>query len=103
MSEYPEHDKLHAIHERSQAIGEFLEWLNSEGVFLCREHEHTSDCYAEGDDIWDDIWITCDYRSGEMVSDCVSIEKRLAAYFDIDLKKIAEEKDQMLDAIRSRQ
>lgn len=24
----PEHDKLHRVKERSQTIGEFLEWLN---------------------------------------------------------------------------
>jgi hypothetical protein len=30
LNDYPEHDKLHKIHEQSQAIGEFLEWLQWE-------------------------------------------------------------------------
>lgn len=35
MSEYPEHDRLRAVHGESQAQGEFLEWLTSEkGIYL---------------------------------------------------------------------
>jgi hypothetical protein len=50
MSDYPEHDKLRAIHEQSQAIGEFLDWLRSpvdeggKGV-----HLHTRETWTEPD------------------------------------------------------
>ena len=27
---YPEHEKLQAVNEKSQAIGEFLDWLRDE-------------------------------------------------------------------------
>lgn len=31
MSDYPEHDRLSAIKDESQAQGEFLQWLSDEG------------------------------------------------------------------------
>ena len=36
MSDYPEHDKLRAIADQTQAIGEFIEWLEGKGIFLAR-------------------------------------------------------------------
>jgi hypothetical protein len=37
MSQYPEHDKLVAVQEQSQTIGEFLEWLTGvKGYRLAR-------------------------------------------------------------------
>lgn len=34
--EYPEHDKMSAIKNESQAIGAFLEWLLAGGVEICK-------------------------------------------------------------------
>jgi hypothetical protein len=34
MDPYPEHTKLHAVKDASQAQGEFIEWLSSKGIFL---------------------------------------------------------------------
>jgi len=31
---YPEHTKLHAVAERTQAVGEFLEWLQGQDIHL---------------------------------------------------------------------
>jgi hypothetical protein len=42
-SAYPEHEKLRAVADQTQAIGEFTEWLESKGIFLAR--------YAEGSEI----------------------------------------------------
>jgi len=45
----PELNKLKAVHERSQACGEFLEWLNQEKkVVLAQFHRHTDGCYDMG-------------------------------------------------------
>lgn len=74
MSDYPEHDKLSAISDQSQTIGEFLDmgdWT------LCRFDRE-----------WDE------FRP-------VSIEAALAEWFGIDRAKIAAEKDAMLVAIRA--
>lgn len=31
---WPEHEKLHAVVDRSQAIGEFIEWIESQGFTI---------------------------------------------------------------------
>lgn len=47
MSKYPEHDKLAAIQDQTQAIGEFLEWCaDEEGVYLMSTEGGGSRPYA---------------------------------------------------------
>lgn len=43
MSDYPEHDKMSEVAEQTQVIGEFLEWLTSEGVQLMIWREDMTD------------------------------------------------------------
>jgi predicted amidophosphoribosyltransferase len=31
---YPEHEKLKAVRDRSQCVGEFLEWLAEKGLYV---------------------------------------------------------------------
>jgi predicted RNA-binding protein (virulence factor B family) len=77
---YPEHEKLAAIKDKSQAIGEFLDFgLGKQGIILAQFDEET-----------DQLWPT--HRS---------ITDILAAYFGIDQKKIDAEKAQMLDELRA--
>ena len=71
MSQYPEHDKLGAVSEASQAIGEFLDNC---GYTLCK---------PEGNFF---------HPKG--------IPTILAEYFGIDQKKLEAEKRQVLDEIR---
>lgn len=76
---YPEHEKLQAISDMSQAIGEFLVSLEEKGWRLCEippEYEHT--------------YVPVYYVK----------EKLLAEYFDIDLDKIENEKRAMLKVMR---
>lgn len=75
---YPEHEKMKSVKTQSQAIGEFVEWLEGEGIFLAR--------YREGRDYMDTV--------------PERIESLLARHFEIDLKKIDAEKDAMLDEMR---
>lgn len=116
---YPEHEKLAKVKDRSQAIGEFLDWLmNEQGAFLCKHHTHDEGC--ECADNWhvevkygDTLRCpTCD--SGrrlrrrhvcgmlELYPNPVhrTIQDWLAAYFDIDQGKIEQEKRDMLEAVR---
>lgn len=85
MSKYEEHDKLGAVMDRSQAIGEFLE---TSGYILCKNQRMGSfngvDEYA-------------------LVPVSKSINEVLADYFDIDLKKIEAEKRQMIEELRRMQ
>ena len=80
MGDYPEHDKLSAIKDQSQACGEFLEWLGSQGILLCSippDYDHT--------------WLPI-HRN---------VQDLLAEFFEIDLDKIEVEKRQMLDQLRA--
>jgi len=82
MSDYPEHDKLSAVKDESQAIGGFLDWLkNKRGLTLCETIE-TPDL-------------------DQFYPDYTSINELLAEYFDIDLKVIEQEKRAMLDVMRA--
>src|SRR5512135_3462017 len=90
--QYPEHEKLHMVKDRSQSIGEFLEWLRSEKGYVICERLRTSagDEEEEEDD--------ADY---ELVPANLGITKLLAEFFKIDLEKIEAEKRQMLDQLRA--
>jgi hypothetical protein len=80
MTEYPEHEKLKKIQDKSQAIGTFLEWLGFEKeIHLCT--------YGEGDRLY-----PIPKRKEEL----------LAEFFEIDLAKLEAEKQQMLETIRSK-
>jgi hypothetical protein len=48
MADYPEHEKLQAVSEQTQAIGEFLEWLNSQSVQLMIWREDLTDTRTTG-------------------------------------------------------
>lgn len=78
-SAYPEHEKLAAVKDQSQAIGEFLDWLNGDGVHLAR---------------WDEEW-------DRYFPVHESINALLARRFGIDLDRIEAEKRAMLDEIRA--
>ena len=86
MSDYPPTptlDKMREVKDQSQAIGEFLEWLGSKGIFL---GHHT---LYEG-------------RSQEQfVVRPGSTEELLAEFFEIDLNEAEAEKRAILDHIRS--
>lgn len=81
-SEYPEHDKLQAISNTSQAIYDFLEDIQNKGVMLGRYVE------IEG------------YREAQFQPLGAPVDKLLAEHFDIDLNKIEAEKRRMIDAMR---
>lgn len=76
-AQYPEHDKLRTIADKSQAIGQFLDWLCDEKrIRLC---------------VWD---------CGEFDPISTSITDLLAAYFEIDQTKLEAEKQDMLAALQ---
>lgn len=75
----PEIDKMKSVNPQSQAIGEFLVWLQEfKGVSMVHTIEEEDDCEKE-------------------VPYYFSIEKLLAEYFEIDLKKVEEEKLAILE------
>lgn len=85
MSDYPEHEKLHKISDQSQAIGEFLDWLEDEkNVYL--GYTHIIDTPWSDEERFD-LW---HYNT----------QKLLAEFFDIDYDKLQAEKDIMLEVQR---
>lgn len=79
--EYPEHDRLRAIADKSQAIYDFLTWAHEErGMVLCESAGHIR---------------------GEYYPALTSRQKLLAEFFEIDLNKIEHEKRSMIDHLRA--
>jgi uncharacterized protein with HEPN domain len=82
---YPEHERLSRIKDKSQIIGEFIEWLGeAKGYHIGQYREYQDDPFFK-----------------EMIPIRTSTEKLLAEFFGIDLNKIEKEKLQMLDEIRN--
>lgn len=84
---FSECDRMHAVKDKSQVIGEFLEWLLSkETKYVIAEHL----TYEDGEEM--DLWAPAN----------INIESLLAQYFKIDLKKVEKEKRAILDKIRAK-
>lgn len=138
---YPEHEKLSKVQSESQTVGEFIEWLASEGVHLMKwtTFREPTECWncagnkkhkgmvlenIKGPIIKEDPlqpdypgpksrWITCpdcggtqlDYDNTDETQmwapEPRSIEKLLAAFFEIDHDKLLDEKEQMFQALRA--
>lgn len=78
-NQYPECEKMAAIRDKSQVIGEFLEWA-----------EETQD------------FCMCMYSGygHEYIPINMTKEILLAKFFNIDLNKVEKERRQILDRIR---
>jgi hypothetical protein len=74
-----------AVTDKSQSIGEFLEWLLGEkGMHLARYDE--------------------DHFDGEFLMPVnIGIQELLAEYFEIDLNKVEQERRALLENLRSTQ
>lgn len=80
QEDFPEHKKLRAIKDRSQVIGEFLEWLQGEKGFALA------------------TW--CSH--GEFLDPArFNVNQLLAEFFEIDQEKLEAEKLAMLDQMRT--
>lgn len=79
MSDWPEHDKLHRVAEESHAIGYFIEMMGMQGLTIC-EYNPRSETYSPTS---------------------MNIHQMLAAHFNIDLVKLEDEKQQMLEQLRN--
>lgn len=76
MTTYPQHEKLRAIKDETQAAYEFIDWLQDQGIFLAQHVE------------------------GEYSPVGTSMRELLAQWKEIDLDALENEKQQMLVEIR---
>lgn len=112
MSEYPEHEKLHKVTDRSQAIGTFLD-TGVGPMNLCLYERRFYDCEC---DVCNDRkaefarWHTQEEKDSAVdgrvqienwVPTQRTIDSILAEYFGIDLDKIDAEKADMLARLRA--
>jgi hypothetical protein len=109
----PELGKMHAVQDRSQAIGEFLDWIQQEkGYDIGKFHTHSEDCYsfkiygkesAHEEELEDGHYRApqCSMSESAIYLVHFSIEKLLAEYFEIDLQKADDEKRAILESLRS--
>jgi len=81
---YPEHEKLAKIKDRSQTIGEFVDWLQNEKSYILAS--------------WNE-----DRHAPRLYPAHVSTERLLAQYFDIDLVIVEQERRSMLKEMRASQ
>ena len=80
MSNNPECDKLHAVKDKSLLLTEFVDWLESQQMRICK-------------------MVDSDYAPYEAITE--SYEKLFAKFFDIDLDKLEKERVRMLEALRN--
>ena len=78
---YPEHEKLRAVMDKTQVMGEFFDWLQCEHEVFLASYEYGRDCYPG--------------RSPRKPMAYV------AEFFDIDERKLEEEKLAMVDSMRA--
>ena len=120
----PECEKMVAAQPRSQAIGDFLEWLETEKkIRLGTYHVHGPACEgwdADDEGIVPVYGYRCDKKhkhdalncSRDRVSGCdlptealspvhFTTEKLLAEYFEIDLNKVEAERRAILESLQS--
>jgi len=78
--EYTEHEKLKAVADQSQAIGEFVDWLSWEkGIHLAE---------------WEDT------EAPRMYPTSVGIVRLLEEFFDIDGDRLEDEKRHMITQLQ---
>lgn len=102
----PTLEKMRAVHPRSQAIGEFIEWLrHHKGWVIAERHCHGPQC--EG---WDEDRDKfnpgrgeprCEFYDGQLFEASFSIEQLLAEYFEIDLGEADKEKRALLESLQA--
>jgi hypothetical protein len=84
--DYPQHERLATIKDKSQAIGEFLDWMSNEGLVLCQQFTISEE--------WPDEkqWLPVFPNKALL----------LAKFFQIDYDELMAEKDRMLADFRRR-
>jgi len=99
MKKELEVNRMVAVHEKSQAIGEFLEWLKSEKhLTVCERVENAKTVFfIENEDKCKNY----DKEEGAYTPACLDTNKLLAEYFEIDLNKVEKERRKLLGAIRT--
>lgn len=80
-NQYPALAKMESVQDESQTIGQFLEWLQENGMVVCSGADG-----LRGSQYWPILEGT---------------EALLARFFEVDLKEVEKERRRILDSIQS--
>jgi hypothetical protein len=78
---------MQSVKGESQKLGAFLEWMQEQGYFIYSYDEASEICEECG--------------RGHFARVNLTIEALLAEYFGIDLKKLEQERTQILEDVRA--
>lgn len=101
-------EKLKDVSERSQAIGEFLEWLFDTksyhiAKYLTDEEYESKDNVSWVDGLYEkEQFKRHEIGKEELMPIHIDIEKLLAEYFEIDLAKVEKERSEIIEKIREK-
>jgi hypothetical protein len=97
----PECEKLYAVHEKSQMIGSFLDWLFSNGRVLCEWYDFQ---YFDEDGDLAEEYVKDRYTEPEgYYPTHDTIESLLAEYFEINMNKVNKEREELINWIRTKE
>ena len=107
----PELDRMSKVKDKSQIVGEFMDWLrDTKGLTFAKYHEHGDDCWAlhEHDDLCipkckAEREMTCGVSEERLLPYTLNMERVLAEFFDINLDRAEKEKRSILEHIRATQ
>ena len=100
----PELDKLKAVVEKSQAVGEFVDvFLTEKGFSIGKPHKHDNHCpgWRKDGTLIPGKHSDCGYHSHEFESIGVPIQELLAEFFEIDENKCEAERRAILKFIQT--
>ena len=93
-------DKMNAVRDQSQCIGEFLEWLKNQPDYSIRERREFSEERETLTGIVRGTDETYIYTWTGWLPIRKSIDKLLAEYFDVDLNQMEQEQRALLKYVR---
>ena len=99
-------EKLEGVKDRSQEIGEFLEWLfDTKNYHIAKyltdeEYESEDNVYWVGELYGKEQFKRHEIGKEQLMPIHIDIEKLLAEYFEIDLVKVEEERNKILRDVR---
>jgi len=102
-------EKLEDVRERSQAIGEFLDWLFDTKNYRIAKYLTDEEYESEDNVYWvDGLYGKEQFKRHEIGKEelmpiHIDIEKLLAEYFEIDLAQVEEERREIIEKIREKQ
>jgi hypothetical protein len=87
MPNYPEHEKLQAVREKSRAVGGFLEWV------WCEKQLQLGKWHRGKDEL--------PFTSDSFEPERYDVQKLLAEFFGIDYDVLQAEKEAMYQGLRA--